>query len=88
MPENEPYKSKPIGQRLHELFFLIALPAFIRGFVKAAVMVGFVLGFLSKSIPINEYSISIVFLLAVFGLWKLLDHLDKIFGDFLRRTKK
>ena len=88
MPKNELYKRKPVGQRLRELFFLIALPALARSFVRYFVVTGFVLLFLPRYIPSNDNYMWGVFFLAVFGLWKLFDRLDEGIEDLLRRAKK
>jgi len=88
MPKNELDKQKSIIQRLCELLFLIALPVFAQSFVRYFFIVGFVLIFLSGSITVNIYSVSIVFMLAVYGLWKLFDHIEILVERYIQRFKK
>jgi len=81
-------KQESIIQRLCEFLFLVVLPAFAQSFVRYFFIVGFVLIFLSGSISVNLYSISIVFMLAVYGLWKLFDDIEIFAERYLQRFKK
>lgn len=80
-------KNKSVAQKMFSLFFLVFLPAVIRGFTKSVILTAFVLLTLPKYIPSNDIFMWAVLALALFGIWKLLDHLDKVIEDFLNYVK-
>lgn len=88
MTENKPNKKKSLEQQLLKLFILSFLPTFVGSFVRYGGMLMFVVFSLKGRILSDETYIWGVFLLAIFGLWKLFDLLDVMIGGFVSRFKK
>ena len=66
-----------------EVFCRAAVLSFLRYFV----IVGFVLGILSKTIPVSGYLVWLVLPLGTLGIWKLFDYLEKLVEDRLERER-
>lgn len=88
MPDfKEDKPSRGSARLLHALsirFFASAARAFGRYFL----LIGFVLFFLPRYIPANDSFMWLVFLLALYGLWKLIDLLDEKCRDYFNLEEK